>query len=664
MTTHAEQAVDRATGLVAPPEAITVTEWAERERHLSPESSAASGPFRAISYQIEPMNAFGDEDVREIALMFSTQVGKSTIEENIIAYIMAHSPAPTLLIQHRDIDAENFAKERLGPMVRDSPVLADLVEPTAGADTMVHRRFPGGFLAIVASGSPANLSARPIKYVIADEIDKYGPSAGNEGDPISLARKRMATFHDSKLVMAGSPTVEGESRIAAAYEASDQRKFHVPCPHCNHYQTLKWSQVKFSKSGSDAERAATARYACESCSAEWNDLQRHKAVESGHWRAERPFGGTAGFWLSELYSPWKSLPSIVADFLVKRKAGPSQLQVFVNTSLAEVWSAPGERPSHMNLFVRREQYPTGECPRGVLLLTCGVDVQIDRLEYEVVGWGRLRQNWSIEYGVIPGSPNDRSASGPWARLDELLYKQWPTESGSRLSIWSMGIDSGNQPTPIYDYVRRHAQPIASQAGIRCGAYATTFASKGSPANDKLISNTSSVDVARRERGGVIVYSIGTFYAKSELYACLRLEPTIDANGEPTYPPGYCHFPDYSATYFAGLTSETRVVRASGAIEWVKSSSVRNEPLDCRVIAMGAAEICGVSRFREYDWMRLEGRLEVVNKVPAGTPAPAANPGAAGGPSTIPSDSTQRALYYLQHPEQRPGGQRPIRGRFI
>jgi phage terminase large subunit GpA-like protein len=285
-----------------------------------------------------------------------------------------------------------------------------------------------------------------------------------------------------------------------------------------------------------------------------------------------------------------------------------QLQTFINTSLAEVWRQQGEAPDWARLYTRRESYQTGVAPTGALLLTAGVDVQRDRLECEVIAWGRDRESWSIDYRVIAGDPADCSADGPWwtrGGLHELLKTEWPTESGGRIRIMCMAIDSGDRPAPIYDFGRKHPQPIYGPTGSHCPTYGCVAVVKGTDAADRLITAVSSADVARQVRGGVRIFHVGTYYAKQELYDSLRLEPIPGDEQEPTtYPGGYCHFPSYDQSYFQGLTSEARVVRTTGRVEWVKDPSVRNEPLDCRVYGRVASAICGIDRFRESDWLKL------------------------------------------------------------
>jgi phage terminase large subunit GpA-like protein len=624
-------AIAQARRYVAPPPRLTVSEWADRERVLSSESGAAAGKWRTLAYQREPFDCFSDPTVHTVVIMSATQLLKTVTVENCVGYLIDNDPGPALVVVPRDIDGDKFSKIRLAPMIRDTPSLRSKVRdvPTKRTgDTLAYKSFPGGHLSIAASGSPANLAALPIRYLFCDEIDKYPATAGAEGDPLSLAAKRQATFWNRKTVLCCSPTIAGESRIDRAYAQSDQRRFHVPCPHCGEHQVLTWSQVKFDKTGTDAERASTARYDCEHCGEPWDDLARWRAVESGRWEASAPFTGIAGFWISELYSPWKRLSDIVGDFLAKRR-DPHQLQVFLNTSLAECWRLQGESPDWVRLFARRESYDIGTVPAGGLLLVAAVDCQRDRLEVEIVAYGRERESWSVDYRVISGDPTNTSATGPWWRpgdgLHDVLVRDWPTHTGGAARIMCMAIDSGDRPAPVYEFARRHPQPAVTPTGSHCPSYGTVAATKGNDHADRLITGVSNIDVARQKRAGVRIFAIGTHYAKQELYDLLRLEPICGEGEAVEYPSGFQHCPGYDRVYFQGLCSETRVVRSTGKVEWIADPSIRNEPLDISCMARAAASIAGMDRFRESDWLNLEARMA------ASPPAPAPH-----SPSTPPA----------------------------
>jgi len=590
----------------APPPKMSVSEWADQYRVLSSESGAAAGQWHTLPFQREIFDAFSTPGVHTVVAMTATQMVKTVFIENVLGFIIDRDPGPTLLIVPRDSDGDKFSKIRLAPMVRDTVCLRGKVSDVKTArttNTLDYKGFPGGHLTIAAAGSPGNLAALPIRFLLCDEVDKFPASSGSEGDPISLALKRTATFWNRKVVMCCSPTIDGESRIAKAFAGSDQRRYTVPCHACGSFQTLKWAQVKWDNRLETNElRAASSYYECEHCAAHWNDVDRWRAVEIGRWLAGAPFAGVAGFTINELASPWKELRDVVLDFLTK-KNDPEQLKTFINTSLAETWKQ-GETPDWAKVYARREDYPLGIVPMRALMLVAAVDVQHNRLEFEAVAYAPNRESWSVWYEVIPGDPANTAADGPWAQLDLLLARDWPHESGGTIPILAMAIDTGfqgrgdGQPAPVYEFARRHPQPIYGPAGTRVSSFRTVIPVKGCADAFRLISGVSGTDAAQK-RQGVRIWSVGTHWAKQEFYDLLRLTPLEGG----AFPPGYCHFPAaYERVYFQGLCSERRVVRASGKVEWEQDSSVRNEPLDLRgVYARAAAELCDLTRLTPQHW---------------------------------------------------------------
>jgi phage terminase large subunit GpA-like protein len=604
----------------APPPKMTVSEWADGYRFLSSESGAAAGKWRTLPFQRDIFDAFCDPSVHTVVVMSATQMVKTVLIENALGYIIDRDPGPTLLMVPRDSDADRFSKIRLGPMIRDTACLRTKVSDVKLAritNTLNYKSFPGGHLTIAASGSPGNLAALPIRFLLCDEIDKYPLSSGSEGDPISLALKRQATFWNRKTILCCSPTVDGESRIQKAYVGSDRRQYHVSCPACGKPQVLRWAQVKWDNSlAAKEERAGTAHYECERCHAAWNDVERWRAVEHGHWAASAPFGGVAGFHISELYSPWKKLSEIVVDFLTK-KDDPEQLKTFVNTSLAETFVLRGEAPAADSIYGKREFYEQGVAPAGSLFLTLFVDVQQDRLECEIKGWGRDGQSWSVGADVIPG---DTAQQAVWDTLHAVIQQDYAHANGGKLPLWAVGIDSGYRPQMVYQFCSRYAQPAYGPAGMRLCAVRTVVPTKGGHAWDRAIEGFSAVDAAKKRRG-VRILTLGASFLKQAIYDALRL-PMPVAGGE--FPAGYWHYPNYEYSWFQGLTSESRVVRDNGKPEWVHDKSVRNEPLDLAVGNLAMFHLCRtcIDRFHDSNWQRLE---KLTAGPPEATPPPAPRP---------------------------------------
>lgn len=582
--------------------------------------------------------------------MSATQMLKTTHILVALGYIMDRDPGPTMLIAPRDSDVDRFSKIRLAPMLRDTPCLRGKVSESKSRDnqnTLNYKKFDGGHLAMTGSGSPGNLAALPIRYLLCDEIDKYPASSGSEGDPISLARKRTITFRRRrKIVLTCSPTVAGRSRIAKAYENSDRREYFVPCPYCRKPQVLKWNQVKWDTSLAVPKQPSTAYYECEHCARAWSDQQRRQAVERGHWRALGTFTGAAGFRISELYSPWRTLSEIVSDWLEK-KDDPEQRKTFVNTTLAELWEEEGETPDWKALHDRHEPYPFGAepavsndeavIPRRALFLTAGVDWQDERIEYEVTGWGRGKETWSSAYGVIRlvDERNHPIKTHDFRYLDELekvLARDWKHEGGRTMPIMAMAIDTGNRPKPVYEFAKRHAQLAVGPAGYRVHAPRTVIPVKGTSRESLRVIASITKEDAARKRQNVRIVSVGTGVAKQELYDNLRMHRP----GVGMARAGYCHYPAYNEEYFQGLCNEKRIVHENGTVTWEKIG--RNEPLDCRVYAMAAAYAFGIDRMNEMHWQQLEHALGVDEP-----PPPPSTPSGATTPVASPQQRPQRRV---------------------
>jgi len=574
---------------LAPPPELTISEWADQSRRLSSESAAEPGRWRTgrAEYQRAIMDAISDPAVESVVMMSAAQIGKTEIVNNVVGFHIAHDPAPMLVVQPTLDMAQSWSKDRLAPMLRDTPDLKNKVKDPRSRDsgnTTLHKIFMGGHVTTCGANSPSSLASRPVRIVICDEVDRYPPSAGTEGDPVSLARKRAATFHNRKIVMVSTPTVKGASRIEAAYETSDKREFWVPCPHCDHRQTLAWANVQWQ-----TERPETAVYVCPECGAAWSDAERLRAVASGEWRASSEFTGVAGFRLSGLYSPWTTLADATRDFLQAKKL-PEMLRVWVNTYLAETWEESGERVDDIGLAERCEDYGKS-LPEGVVLLTAGVDVQDDRLEVEIVGWGRDEESWSIDYRTLWGDP-----AGPavWGDLDSVLKETWVHPRGVELSIRCAALDSGGHHTQaVYTFVR-------GREGRRI------FAIKGVGGEGKPLVGRPS----RNNVGKVRLFPVGVDTAKDVVFSRLRIQ---DEGA------GYCHFPaHYDDEYFRQLTAEQRVERYHKGYtrrEWRKVRP-RNEALDCRVYALAAYSLLNVNI------NQLSNRFEKPKEIEPETPSAA------------------------------------------
>ena len=552
-----------------PPPNLKIDEWADKHRRLSPESSAEPGLWSTdrATYQRGMMQAISDPKIENIVFMTGAQIGKTEIINNSVGYYVSQDPSPMLVVQPTLELAKMWSSDRLSPMLRDTPILKNLVKDPRSRDsgnTLYQKQFPGGYIAIVGANSPSGLAARPIRCVFLDEVDRYPASAGSEGDPIELSKARTKTFtYNRKIVMVSTPTNKGASRIENAFEESDKRYYYVPCPDCKHEQRLIWSNVNWEE-----DKPETACYVCEECGSAWDDAMRYRAIKNGNWVATEDFNGTAGFHISGIYSPWTPLSEAVRGFLVAKKM-PDTLRVFVNTYLAETWEDQGERVDDYAVAERAE--PFGDkLDQNIMLLTCGVDVQDDRLELEVVGWGKDEESWSVDYRTLYGDP---STPHLWNDLENILKNIYETEDGRQMQIRSACIDSGGHYTQaVYNFVR-------PREGRRI------FAIKGMGGESRPIVSRPT----RNNIGKIRLFTLGVDSIKELVFSRLKISE-VGA--------GYCHFPDDRPDeYFKQLASSEKIVtkfhKGFPRREFVKTRT-RNEALDCRVYAIGALSILNLN----------------------------------------------------------------------
>ena len=544
---------------------LTVTQWADENRYLSSVASSEPGRWHTerTPYLQEIMDCLSpSHPCEKVVFMKGAQVGGTECGNNWMGFIICNAPGPMLIVNPTTETAKRTSKMRIDPAIENCPALRERIKSPRSRDSV---NTTGGILILTGANSPIGLRSLPVRYLFLDEVDGFPDEAGTEGDPVDLAVQRTATFNNRKIFMVSTPTIKDASRIEQAFLEGDQRYFHVPCPHCGHYQVLRWRNVIF-----DPKNLTEAVYKCEKCEGIWHDYQKEQILKKGKWIATNPDGnpGVVSFHLSSLYSPhgWTSWTSIAREFL-NSKDDPSRLQVWTNTKLAETWEdMAGQAIDPTSLMVRREKWGP-ELPKQVVILTCGVDVQDNRLELEIVGWGRGEESWSIDYHILYGDP---STPELWAQLDEVLSRKYPhSKDVPDLPIAATCIDSGGHYT---DYVINycHARRLHG-----------VFAIKGIGGIGKPIwPATASKSYTTKKP----VYLIGVNDAKDILMRRLHLD---DSSGA-----GVWHFPmDRENEWFEQITNEVAVKKLSkGRLirEWIpRKNGVRTEGLDCRVYAYAA-----------------------------------------------------------------------------
>lgn len=591
------EAVRRAARNLVPPPDLLPSEWAEANVRI-PVGNAKPGPIRFANapYQRGMLDAVKEPGIRRIDYMTGAQLGKTMVQQCITGYFIAHEPRSQIFVQPTQGDVQTFQETKLKPMIEANPAISGKLAKARGRDGVNNSRiisYIGGWLMFSWAGSPKTLRGRSAPITQADEVD--GMEATAEGDPVELLSQRAATFGDDALsTRSSTPTVKGASRIETGFLEGDQRRFYVPCPHCEHGQYFKWENVTWSgrkstgidDSEEDREqdhKPETAAYACESCGALWDDGERIAAIRNaerqGHgWKAAKPFKGHASFHAPEMLSTFRRLRDIVQSYL--DKLAVEDIQSFVNVSLAETYEEKGEKADPTGLMARAEEY-RAEVPMGGLFLTAGIDQQIDRLECEIVAWGVGEESWSIGYHVLWGAPEQGDV---WEDLDDLLASTYQHESGAILPISAGLLDTGGtngMTQAAYDYAK-------GRTGRRL------FAGKGVSGWGRPI-----VEKPQRKQSGKNARKVDLFLVgvdEAKLIVMRRLAATVasDKGGGP----GYCHTPkDRDEDWYKQLTAEklvTRYVKGQPVREWHKPDRARNEGLDCRAYAYAALKVMNPS----------------------------------------------------------------------
>ena len=578
-------------GLTPDPD-LTVSAWADKHRVLSSRGASEAGPWRTsrTPYLREIMDTLSpSHPCQRVAFMKGSQVGATESGGNWIGYVIHHAPGPMLAVQPSVELAKRFSQQRIDPLIEESPVLRQKVAPSRSRDsgnTVLSKEFPGGILVMTGANSAVGLRSMPVRYLFLDEVDAYPPSADDEGDPVALAEARTRTFSwRRKVFLASTPTIKGLSRIEREYEASDQRRFFVPCPHCGEKQWLKFERLRWQKG-----QPETVVYHCEGCEQPIAEHHKTQMLSQGEWRPTTTSADplTIGFHLSSLYSPvgWLSWERIAREWEAAQATDEAK-RSFINTVLGETWAETGEAPDWQRLYERREDFRRGTVPAGGLFLTAGADVQKDRIEVSIWAWGRGLESWLVDHVVIEGGPERSEA---WTTLTELLGETWPHPSGAFLGLAKLAIDTGYESPAVYAWVRRMG-------------FGQVVAVKGVDGFNRAapVVGPTYVDATeggRRIRRGARLWTVAVATFKSETYRFLRLSPPIE-DAAPC-PAGYVHLPrGVDAEWVKQLVAEQLVTvktrRGFTRLEWQKLRE-RNEALDCRVYARAAAWIAGIDRW--------------------------------------------------------------------
>jgi phage terminase large subunit GpA-like protein len=600
MTTDYAELVRKA---FSPPEAVTVTEWADKYRILPGSGTAEPGPWRTsrTPYLREIMDALSPgSGVRELVFAKGSQIGgtEATIL-NFLGHMMMVDPGPTLVVLPSEELTKQWSLKKLAPMIENTPELSEMFGKSQrnSKNALLHKGFPGGYIKLAWSTSAGQLKSDAMRNVLFDEVDSFVESAGRDGDPIALARARTKTFSgNEKIIGVSTPTLKARSRIWAWYLEGDQRHYYVPCPHCGESFVLSWDLMKW-----DEGDPSSACQECPSCRCLVEESSKHFMLPAGQWipHAESRAPHMRSYHLSGLYSPlgWYSWADAVEEYeraynpTVEEQSQADHLnlkQVFWNTACGLPYEAEETvQQDWRDLFHRRASYPIGTVPAEGAYLTAGVDVQGDRIEAEIVAWGTRKRSWSVDYVKVFGNPSQQDT---WDRFQaEVVEREFAHELGGTVKIDRFAIDSGFSTSEVYSYGR-------AAGFVRC------MVVKGSSQTAQLISTPKVIGIdaqGRRAKAGrgVYLWNINVDLLKDRLFQWLTLDRPLP--GEPI-PDGWCAFPEYDELYFRGLCAEAREPNG----KWVKKFA-RNEPLDLRIYALAAMM---TSRFSKWTDLVIEQKI--------------------------------------------------------
>ncbi len=606
---------------LTPDPLLSVSEWSDQHRILSSKASAEPGRWRTrrTPYLKAIMDCLSPTSpVERVVFMKAAQLGATELGSNWIGYVIHHAPGPMMAVWPTVEMAKRNSKQRIDPLIEESPMLSQLIAPARSRDsgnTILSKEFRGGVLAMTGANSAVGLRSMPVRYLFLDEVDGYPLDVEGEGDAISLAEARTRTFARRKIFIVSTPTISGASAIEREFEASDQRRYFVPCPHCAHPQWLRFEQLRWEKG-----QPESAVYYCEACDQAIPEHHKTWMLEQGQWQAMRSEDNnktnskassktnskTVGFHLSSLYSPvgwrsWKEIASAWESAISKESGSAAAIKTFKNTELGEAWVEEGEAPDWQRLMERREDYRIGTVPQGGLMLVGSADVQKDRLEASIWAFGRGKASWLIEHRILMG---DTAREGVWRQLHALLNETWTHASGNQIPLTRFALDTGFATQEAYAFVRASRDPrVMAIKGVARGA--------------ALIGTPTAVDINHRGkklRRGIQLYSVTVGIAKLEFYNNLRKTADVAEDGTTTvYPAGFVHLPKMDAEFMQQLCAEQLITRRNRngfpVREWQKMRE-RNEALDCYVYARAAASAAGLDRFEERHWQALEKQLGI------------------------------------------------------
>ncbi|RLA21870.1 MAG: phage terminase large subunit family protein [Gammaproteobacteria bacterium] len=604
------------------PAKVSTTEWANKHRVLSAEETARPGRY---SDELTPwvrgmQDALDDPEIWKVVCMKSAQVAWTTVLNNWIGRTMHSDPSPVVGMFSKEASAKEYREEKLRPMCEATRVLSDLIDVSSSrkaGNRWSFMRYPGGFLKLVGSNSPSNVKSTPAPRVFVEEPDDSADNVGKQGDAIKLLEERTKTYSDRKVVFGGTPSVKGLSNIESSYLASDQRKFFVPCHDCGESHVLHWDNVSWTEEQSQSHEVygkavpSTAVYVCPCCGSLWDDYQRVDNVRKAEWVATAKSNGVAGFYINELYSPWKAsrMPRLVERYLeatrLQEMGEETEMIVFVNSCLGLPYEFRGERLDTESLKEKALDYEELIIPAGGIVLTAGIDIQHDRIAIIIRAWGRGEESWLIYWGEIYGNTIDKS-DPVWGELLTIISRTYAMESGGVLRLSATSVDSSDGVTSdaVYSFVRSHSKKMPNLMAIKGSS--NDYGAREIFSRPKASIDSRGKRNTKAAKYGLRPFIVGTHKAKDLIHGRMNLE----GNG-----PGRMHwYKSVRPDYLDQMTGEVKAPHRSmrGKRVWQQKSGAAVEAWDCEVYALHAARSARVHLLSDKEWDAIEARVNQVD----------------------------------------------------
>lgn len=573
--------LQKSLKVLKPPERVTVSQWADKHRILDSKTSSEPGPWRTVRtpYLKGIMDAFNDPEIEEIAFVKPTQVGGTECLMNMLGFIIQQDPGPAMVVYPKDDLAEYASKNRIQPMVYLSSVLKERYQEDESK--ILELQFEGMYIVLNGANSPSSLASKPIRYLFMDEIDKYPVGAGKEAEPRSLAKERTRTYPSNKKIFQTSTPTRKSGPIWQEWEnADDKRRYFIPCPHCGHFQTLKFKQIKWPESSKTPEEAQlTAYYECEQCHEVITDGDKPGMLLAGKWKSESKIGTRiTAFHINAIYSPWIRFGDIAYEFVKATKSGEAlQLMNFINSWLAEPWENTEVKMNSDKVLERESEYEEGIVPDGTQLITAGVDVQRGYFYYTVRAWGKSITSWNISHGM----------ADTWDQIENIMNFPYHDSQGNEYQINLCAVDSGDRTDEVYEFCAINQE------------WAVPVKGSSNPLTTRY--KVSTIDKVDSKAYGMRLYIVDGGQYKDMIAGRMQ---------RPNGPGSWMVYKGCDREYADQICSEEKVIEKKNGREietWKpRTSHEANHYLDCEVYASLAADLLHV-RYLQIDKQEEQGQ---------------------------------------------------------